>query len=117
MSLKRIAEMTGVSISTVSRVLNNREYNCASDAVKDKIWAAAKEIHYVPNQSARRLRSGKQGEAQQPVFRLAVLLGRFDSLERDPFFSELFRSVEAMKYVDELAVFFHSGWSGLLRLE
>ena len=24
---------------------------------------------------------------------------------------------EAMKYVDELAVFFHSGWSGLLRLE
>lgn len=94
MSLKRIAEMTGVSISTVSRVLNNREYNCASDAVKDKIWAAAKEIHYVPNQSARRLRSGEQGEAQQPVFRLAVLLGRFDSLEKDPFFSELFRSVE-----------------------
>jgi len=24
---------------------------------------------------------------------------------------------EAMKYVDELAVFFHSGWSELLRLE
>ena len=24
---------------------------------------------------------------------------------------------EAMKYVDELAIFFHSGWSGLLRLE
>ena len=23
---------------------------------------------------------------------------------------------EAMKYVDELAIFFHSGWSGLLRL-
>ena len=24
---------------------------------------------------------------------------------------------EAMKYVDELAIFFHSGWSGVLRLE
>ena len=24
---------------------------------------------------------------------------------------------EAMKYVEELAIFFHSGWSGLLRLE
>ena len=24
---------------------------------------------------------------------------------------------DAMKYVDELAIFFHSGWSGLLRLE
>ena len=24
---------------------------------------------------------------------------------------------EAMKYVDELAIFFHSGWSGLLLLE
>lgn len=94
MSLKKIAEMTGVSVSTVSRVLNNKEYNCASADVKDKIWAAAKEIHYVPNESARNLQKGNQIAAPKPARQLAVILGRFDSLQRDPFFLELFRSVE-----------------------
>lgn len=94
MSLKKIAEMAGVSVSTVSRVLNNKEYNCASADVKDRIWAAAKEIHYVPNESARNLQRGNQISAPKPARQLAVILGRFDSLQRDPFFAELFRSVE-----------------------
>ena len=38
MSLKKIAEMVGVSPSTVSRVLNDRSSSCASEAVKQKIW-------------------------------------------------------------------------------
>lgn len=37
MSLKKIAEMVGVSPSTVSRVLNDRSSSCASEAVKQKI--------------------------------------------------------------------------------
>lgn len=94
MSLKKIAEMTGVSVSTVSRVLNNKDYNCASADMKDKIWAAAKEIHYVPNESARSLQRGNRISAPKPRRQLAVILGRFDSLKKDPFFAELFRSVE-----------------------
>lgn len=94
MSLKKIAEMTGVSVSTVSRVLNNKEYNCASAEMKDKIWAAAKQIHYVPNENARSLQRGNRAAAPIPQRRLAVVLGRFDSLQKDPFFAELFRSVE-----------------------
>ena len=86
--------MTGVSVSTVSRVLNNKDYNCASADIKDKIWAAAKEIHYVPNENARSLQRGNQAAAPRPKRQLAVILGRFDSLQKDPFFTELFRSVE-----------------------
>ncbi len=94
MSLKKIAEMTGVSISTVSRVLNNRDYNCASEELKDKIWAAAKEISYVPNESARNLKLGNETRHAVPVRNLTIILERFASLDDDPFFRELFRSVE-----------------------
>lgn len=94
MSLKKIAEMTGVSVSTVSRVLNNKSFNCASEAVKEKIWAAAREINYVPNETARNLKLGASAAAKAPVRSLAVILGRFDSLKKDPFFDELYRTVE-----------------------
>ncbi len=94
MSLKKIAEMTGVSISTVSRVLNNRDYNCASDDLKDKIWAAANEIRYVPNENARNLKRGGESPRTASVRNLTVILERFSSLDDDPFFRELYRSVE-----------------------
>lgn len=93
MSLKKIAEMTGVSVSTVSRVLNNKEYNCASEEVKKKIWKAAEEIQYVPNESARSLKMGGAGN-NVTTLKLAVILGRFESLNDDPFFTELYRCVE-----------------------
>lgn len=96
MSLKKIAEMTGVSISTVSRVLNNKDYNCASDEVKNRIWEAAKEIQYVPNESARQLQKGgsEKPQGQRAARKIIVILGRFQSIHDDPFFEELFRSVE-----------------------
>lgn len=94
MSLKRIAEMTGVSVSTVSRVLNNKGYNCASDKVKDKVWAAAREIHYIPNESARKLQRGSEEKGYKQGKKFAVVLGRFESLKVDPFFEEVYRSVE-----------------------
>ena len=85
--------MTGVSVSTVSRVLNKKDYNCASQAVKKKIWEAARELHYVPNENARNLKMGG-GNAQRQKRRLAIVLARVESLTSDPFFEELFRSVE-----------------------
>ncbi|MCD8106153.1 MAG: LacI family transcriptional regulator [Lachnospiraceae bacterium] len=94
MSLKKIAEMTGVSVSTVSRVLNNRDYNCASEEVKDRIWAAAEKIQYVPNESARNLKKGNKANGGTPARSLAIILERFESLDDDPFFRELYRSVE-----------------------
>lgn len=92
MSLKKIAEMVGVSPSTVSRVLNNTSYNCASEELKAKIWAAAKEIQYTPNSAAKNLKLGIKTE--QKIYELIIILGRSSSLEADPFFKELFRSIE-----------------------
>ena len=41
MSLKKIAEIAGVSVSTVSRVLNNPDHRCSSPQVRERIWQAA----------------------------------------------------------------------------
>lgn len=48
MSIKKIAQMTGASVSTVSRVLNNPDYKCQDSKLRDRIWKAAVEINYVP---------------------------------------------------------------------
>lgn len=92
MSLKKIASMVGTSISTVSRVLNNTSPTCASKELQDKIWAAAREINYQPNESARSLQ--KSGTATRSLPHISIILARISSLEEDPFFLELFRDLE-----------------------
>ena len=46
MSIKKIAEITGTSLATVSRVLNNPSYKCAVPGLRDKIWRAAMDFFY-----------------------------------------------------------------------
>ncbi|WP_045517018.1 LacI family DNA-binding transcriptional regulator, partial [Neobacillus niacini] len=53
--LKDIAEYVGVSISTVSRVIQNDPTRNVKPETKRKIWEAVKELGYVPNQDARNL--------------------------------------------------------------
>jgi len=55
-----IAEKSGFSITTVSRVLNGKadKYRI-SKATQQKIKAMAEELNYVPNEFARNLRTGK----------------------------------------------------------
>lgn len=92
MSLKQIAAMTGASLSTVSRVLNDPEYHCRVDGLAEKIWAAAKQTNYLPNPAAKQLRTGSTmtQQATQEPFTLDILLTRFDSLKQDAFFYELY---------------------------
>lgn len=92
MSLKKIAEMVGVSPSTVSRVLNQKSSTCASPELKRKIWEAAHLLHYTPNVNARNLKTGERTD--NSGYQIAVILSRFHSLDTDPFFQELFQSIE-----------------------
>lgn len=58
--LKDIAELAGVDISTASKVLQGREIRVAP-ATRERIEAAAKELHYRPSAIARSLRSRRSG--------------------------------------------------------
>ncbi len=53
-TLKDVAKASGVSVPTVSRVINNEKY--VSDDVKAKVNTAIKELNYEPQWSARSLR-------------------------------------------------------------
>lgn len=52
-TLKDVAERSGVSVTTVSRMLNNRGY--ISEKTRKKILKAMEELNYQPNEIARSL--------------------------------------------------------------
>lgn len=53
MTIKDIAKICGVGVSTVSRVLNNRPD--VSEEVRERVLSVVKESGYIPNNSARDL--------------------------------------------------------------
>ena len=74
-----IAEKTGYSITTVSRVLNGQsEKYRISISTQEKIKAIAEELNYTPNELARNLRTGKS----QTIALIVPSL-------KNPFFSEI----------------------------
>lgn len=53
MTIKDIARLAGVSVSTVSRVLN--EHPDVSPPIREKVLEVVKEHHFIPNSTARNL--------------------------------------------------------------
>ena len=62
--LKDVAELAGVSIKTVSNVVN--DYPHVSDETRARVEAAIAELSYRPNLSARSLRAGRSGVDGEP---------------------------------------------------
>lgn len=58
-SLKDVAERAGVSIKTVSNVVNG--YKHVTSSMRERVQRAIDELNYRPNLSARNLRSGRSG--------------------------------------------------------
>ena len=58
-TLKDVAARAGVSIKTVSNVVNDRPY--VTDDTRERVRAAIDALHYRPNLSARHLRTGRLG--------------------------------------------------------
>lgn len=55
-TIRDVSQLAGVSISTVSRVLNNREKARTIPAeVRKRVLASAEQLNYVPNANARRV--------------------------------------------------------------
>ena len=83
MTIKDIAERCGVSVSTVSRVLNN--HPDVSAANRERVMAVVQELHYVPNNSARDL-----------VKPAADSVGLVVRGVGNPFFTGIIRAIERM---------------------
>lgn len=57
-TITEVAEKAGVSIKTVSRVMNNYEH--ISPKTRDKVQRAMQELNYAPSSVARQMRNGDQ---------------------------------------------------------
>ncbi|MFI9641774.1 LacI family DNA-binding transcriptional regulator [Micromonospora sp. NPDC051925] len=80
--LKDVAERAGVSVKTVSNVVNG--YQHVRPDTRARVEAAIAELHYRPNLSARNLRKGRTGVIALAVPELDI-----------PYFAELARHVVA----------------------
>ncbi|QMV17944.1 LacI family DNA-binding transcriptional regulator [Granulicella sp. 5B5] len=79
--IRSVAERAGVSIATVSRAMNR--VPTVDAELAERVWAAVKELNYLPNTQARALVSGK-----------SRLLGLIVSEITNPFFPELIQEFE-----------------------
>jgi LacI family transcriptional regulator len=80
-TMQDVADRAGVSAKTVSRVFRNEQY--VSDAVRQRVSEAMRELNFVPNMLARTFREGKTS-----VLGIAV-----PSIV-DPFFAAIIEAVD-----------------------
>ncbi|MDR1656778.1 MAG: LacI family DNA-binding transcriptional regulator [Deltaproteobacteria bacterium] len=91
--LDDVAKLAGVSVTTVSRVIN--QYGYLSQKTIDKVYAAMRELNYLPNTAARSL----QGKATN-------LIGLIFPDVSEPFFGEMVQRLEN--------IFFSHGYKVIL---
>lgn len=80
-----VALKAGVSVTTVSRVINNRGY--ISEETRKKVFDTMDELNYQPNELARSL-----------LKKQSNLIGLIIPTVSNPFFSQLAASIEAYAY-------------------
>jgi len=80
-SIREVARLAGVSVGTVSNVLNRPD--AVSDATVDRVRAAIDELGYVRNDAARQLRAGRSSTVGLVVLDAG-----------NPFFTDIARGAE-----------------------
>ena len=81
-TIYKVAEHAGVSLSTVSRVLNGRK--TVNPELREKVEKAVKELNYRPSSVARSLATNRTDS-------IGVLVSELDT----PFFGEMMQAIEA----------------------
>ncbi len=85
-TIKDVARKAGVTVTTVSRVMNNRGY--LSQETREKVRNAMEELHYKPNAIARSLFAKRSG-----------IIGLILPSLRHPFFAELAGFIEHFAHI------------------
>lgn len=94
MTLKEIAAEAGVSVSTVSRVINQNGKCPAGKEVRQRILEIAKRTGYIPNAHARSLKMHSIRENQTPCHSIACLFTQTAGIGSEQSRSLLIRGME-----------------------
>lgn len=92
-SIKDIAELSGVSVSTVSRVINGKD--CVSPEKRTKIMQAVKSTGYVPNRAARDM-------VLKQTFKVAIIIPEGFNMFQRQLFSDIERHLHHFGYRSSL---------------
>ncbi|WP_099159504.1 LacI family DNA-binding transcriptional regulator [Virgibacillus ndiopensis] len=95
-TIKDIAEKSGVSTATVSRVLNKNGY--ASTEIKNKVFSVAKELNYRPNGIARSLKMHKTNT-------IGIIIPDISN----PYFMKISKGIEDIIQKEDYILIFVSG--------
>lgn len=81
-TIYQVSDLAGVSLATVSRVLNNNAR--VSDKTRDKVQAAMKELGYRPNSIAQSLASNRSNS-------IGILVSELDG----PIYGQMMAGIES----------------------
>jgi LacI family transcriptional regulator len=96
MNLEEVAKLSGVSRSTVSRVVNNDPN--VSHATREKVLQIIKQVNFQPNAAARSLAAG-----HTRILGLVIPMG-VTTLFSDPYFPQLIQGVSSACNVHDYSV-------------
>ena len=97
-TIKDVAKHAGVTIGTVSRVLNNKKW--VSEDCRKKVQVAIKDLHYKPQAHARRLR--------QKHSRICGLIApHHTAIFRSPFFTSIIEGIEEVAAEKQYRLLLH----------
>ncbi len=92
-TMREVARRAGVSLATVSRVLNNTQY--ISEETRRRVLDAVREFNYFKNVHARRLATGRSD-----------LFGLVISETANPYFPEIIRAIRQWRGTADLTCCF-----------
>ena len=90
-TLKDVARESGLSVGTVSRVLNNRGY--INEQTRAKVYEVMKKLNYQPNEMARSLSKQKNNT-----------IGLIVPHIMHPYFAKLISCIEAAAYKNKFKI-------------
>jgi len=94
-TLKDIAQHVGVSISTVSRVINNDSSRHISPETRSKIWRAAKDLGYEVSESSRPPAAAKSPRKPATAVRqVGCIVSVPQNKYNHPYFSPILAGIE-----------------------
>lgn len=105
-NMRTIARECGVSINTVSHAL--RDFSDISRATKQKVWAKAVELGYMPNVVSQQLKN-----EERPV--VAILIDSFTNLYFSILCNEFIKIIGKNKEYDVQVLYFNNNYMDILK--
>ncbi len=109
-TIREVAALAGVSISTVSRVMNNDETYKITDETRNRVWKAIVDLNYKAPASRRKTVSSDPSTALRRIGCVIKLRGGKYS---DPYYLSLLSGMEAYLNANHAEVSFVRTWNEL----